>query len=356
MPARNVLLYLLLFSVVGCGKRGLPPSPDRWAPKLAAARAADRNHVDVIFSEKLDRVTAARRQSYVVTSEEGDTLQVHSANLMPNGQTVRLTTQTQESVRYSVFVSDITDAAGNELRPGSAESFEGSTERDSDRPQVKSIYPAEGSIGVPADSAVRVFFSETMDTSSVSLERGSLIVLPPPADSVLAWNDEMSSFSVPILALTSQKTSVYVMRGCTDYGGNSLLRPERSTFTTGDTMPGGIISGVLTLPEVLRPFQSSIGLFDSVWTPLSLDYTRDSTGSFTFSHVEMGRYIVAAAKDEDGDGDFDLRGVAVLSIMEDRKAEQTLEIGLTRETLLASGAEKMLLCFHLMNLTEDKGD
>jgi hypothetical protein len=352
MLARTVKLCLLLTLIMGCGKRGLPPSPDRWAPKLAGVRAVDRNHVDLFFSEKMDRTAAARRQSYVAVDLESETLKVHSSHLLSNGQTIRLTTETQNTIEYSIFVSRVTDAAGNEVRPGSMKSFKGSSERDTTRPQVREIYPADGSVGVPADSALLVSFSETMDTSSVSLAGGSVIVLPPPADSALRWNEEMSEFFLPILALTSHKASLHLTRGCRDYGGNSLRTIQRSVFTTEDSMHAGIISGTVAVPEGLYPFLSSVGIFDSLWSPLILDYAGDSTGSFTFTHLKDGKYLVAAARDTDGDGDFDLRGASEILSIQEGEALQGLRIDLKDKGDLESEAENSLLNFHRMNFIE----
>ena len=332
----------------------MPPSPDRWAPKLAGARAVDRNHVDVVFSEKMDKTAAANRQSYVVVDEGNDTLEVHSAQLLPDGQTVRLTTGSQGTGTYSVDVALVTDAAGNELRPGSTKSFKGSADRDTTRPLVKSIYPADGGIGVPADTAVRVLFSETMDTTSTSLRTGALIVLPPPADSALTWNMEMSAFDLPVLALTSSKSFIHVTRGCRDYGGNRLRMPEKSVFTTEDSMPGGIISGVLDAPTGSSPILSSVGVFDTLWTPLLLDYARDSTGSFTFTHLSDGKYRVAAARDRDGDDEFDMRGMSEELSIESGEPLEGVKVHLVAEGDLDERAESALLNFYTMNLREDE--
>ena len=341
---------------MGCGKRGLPPSPDRWAPKLSGANAIDRNHLDLIFSERMDKAAAGQTGRYTVVDPTGDTLPVYSAQLLPDGQTVRLTTETQASLSYSVYVSMVTDVAGNELRPGSVKSFNGSTEEDKTRPRVRSIHPPDGSISVPLDSIVRITFSETMDTSSASLADGALLVFPPPADSSLSWNDDLSSLSLPVLALTSHKAFVHVTRGCRDYGGNRLIRHERSIFTTLDSLPGGIIRGRVRADERLTPLLTPIGVFDSLWAPLLLDYAGDTTGSFAFTHLEDGEYRLAAATDQDGDGILDLRGVSDQLAVQGGAAIEGVEVTISRDGMLPGGIQGIIERFYMMSAERDEYD
>jgi hypothetical protein len=356
MLRRTGLLCIALLLICGCGKRGPPPSPDRWAPKLAGANPVDRNHLDLVFSEEMDKNAAGGIDSYTVVDDEGETLRVYAAYLLPNGQAVRLTTETQESVKYSVFVSGVTDDAGNELRPGSAKSFRGSSDRDTTRPHVRTIYPSDGAISVPLDSTVQVVFSETMDTSSVSLAVGALIVLPAPTDSALVWNEEMSSISMPILAFTSHKASIYVTGGCRDYGGNRLLRSERSIFTTEDSMPAGMIQGTVSADAGIVPLFTPVGVFDSLWAPLLLDYARDTTGSFTFMHLKDGEYRIAAGADRDRDGYLDVRGFSDELTVRDGGRLEAVKVDLGSEGALHPAAEAALANFYIMNLDRDGVD
>lgn len=351
MLRRAAVFSLLLLVAGGCGKRGLPPSPDRWSPKLTGAKPVDRNHVDLVFSEKMDRASMGNRDNYAAVNADGDTLTIHSANLLPDGQTVRLTTDRQETITYSILVSKAKDVAGNSLKPGSVLSFKGSSKADTTRPQVRSIYPPDGSIGVALDTTLEVVFSETMDTVSCSIRSGALIVLPPPTDSTLTWNEEMSVLSLPLVSLSAYKSSVHVTKGCKDYAGNSLHGHMKSTFTMLDSMPGGIISGVIAAPEGTTPFMSPIGVFDTLWIPLLLEFATDSIGSFTFTHLSDGRYIVAAAVDEDGDGEFDLRGVSSELVIEAAGALKDISVDLTRERILEDKLERTLANFHGMNLS-----
>jgi hypothetical protein len=355
MAGRIAALLLLVFSLSSCGKRELPPSPDRWAPKLSGAKALDRNHVDLFFSEKMDETTAGRRESYSIADTGGGSLSIYSASLLPDKQIVRLTTQEQAPVEYSVAVSGITDLGANEVRRGSVSRFKGSTLRDTTSPHVGSVYPQDGSVGVPGDTAIQIVFSETMDTSSASLRRGSIVLLPPPFDSSFSWNEGMNIFYFSVASLSSGKSSLYVTRGCMDHSGNGLARQAKSIFTTADSMSGGFIEGKVSVPVGTTPFGSSVGLFDSLWTPLLLILT-DSSGSFTFTHLEDGLYSVAAGQDEDGDDRFDIRGRSGELAIEGSLPVEGVAVELTREEVLPDPVERYLGNFRLMNSGAKEGD
>ncbi|MFQ5905284.1 MAG: Ig-like domain-containing protein, partial [bacterium] len=268
----------------------MPPSPDRWGPKLTGARGVDRNHVELVFSERMDGSTIQRRRNYVIVDGGDDTIRVYSADLLPDRQIARLTTEDQQPVTYTVYVSDVTDKAGNELRPGSSKSFRASSASDTTRPRVKEIYPRDASSGVAADGTLHVIFSEAMDTSCTSLGAGSIVLLPPPIDSTCRWNEQMTAVFIPALALSAHQSSIYVTRGCADYGGNRLVRLERSVFTMLDSLPGGRLSGRVVSEREESTHMSAVGVFDSLWTPLFVDFVRDTAGTYSFTLLPDGIY------------------------------------------------------------------
>jgi len=346
-------LLLACLLLLSCGRRGLPPSPDRWAPKLTGARGVDRNHVELVFSEEMDGATIQQRKNYVIVNARSDTLKIHSADLRPKKQKASLTTEDQEPISYTVYVSDVTDKAGNGLRPRSNKSFVGSSASDTTRPWVKEIYPRDASTGVAADTALRVVFSETMDTSSASLRAGSIVVLPPPADSNWRWNEQMTAIFIPVLTLSSYLSSVCATRGCADYSGNRLSRLERSVFTMLDSLPGGRISGRVLSDSGVSANVNPVGVFDSLWIPLLIDFVRDTAGTYSFGLLSDGVYNVAAAADGDGDGEFDLRGVSNLVRIEASGAVEDVNISLSADVIFEQRAEEVLLNFYKMNLRED---
>lgn len=353
---RIVFFLLVLPLICSCGRRGIPPSPDRWAPKLGWAKAADRNHVDLAFTEKMDIVTVEQLENYLIVDGDGDTLGVFSAGLLPNGQIARLTTENQEPVSYTVHVSGVTDEAGNEVKPESRKSFDGSTARDTVRPRLKEIYPRDISTGVAADTSLFVVFNETMDTSSTSLRAGSMVLLPPPADSSWEWNEQMTVVSVAILSLPSYQSCIYVTKGCRDYSGNRLLRLGKSVFSTLDSIPGGRISGKVTTVNESDTQMVVLGVFDTLWTPLFLDFLRDESGEYSFPYLSDGVYNVAAAKDGDTDGAFDLRGTSNPVRVQESEEHEGVLIRLTRQVSLPKDVEEVLLNFYRMDVEDAIAD
>jgi len=353
---RIVLFFLVLPLICSCGRRGIPPSPDRWAPKLGWARAADRNHVDLAFTEKMDIVTIGQLNNYLIVDESDDTLSVLSVSLLPDGQIARLTTETQEPVSYTAYVSGVTDKAGNEVRSESRKSFQGSAARDTVRPRVKEIYPREMSTGVATDTALHVIFNETMDTSSSSFDAGSIVLLPPPADLAWKWNEQMTAVSVSILSLPSYQSCVYVTKGCKDYSGNRLLRLEKSVFSTLDSIPRGRISGTVTLANASSTQMVVMGVFDSLGTPLFFDFLRDESGEYSFPYLSEGIYDIAAAKDEDNDGAFDIRGTSGSVRVQEAEEHEGVDLRLSGQESLHEDVEEVLLNFYRMNVKDGIAD
>jgi hypothetical protein len=317
---------------------------------LAWAKGVDRNHVDLGFSEQMDETSIGQLNHFVILAAGKDTLSILSAALMPGGQVARLTTENQETVDYTVIVSGVLDKAGNNLRPGSMKSFQGSLLRYTGRPRVKEMYPKDASSGVPADTSLRIEFSETMDTSATSPANGSIILLPPPADSVWRWDEQRLTISIPIISLPSHYACVYVTKSCLDYTGNRLMQWEKSAFTTTDTVPSGRISGTVTGIVPAGSELCPVGVFDSLWTPLFVDFLKGGSGTYYFGYLSEGVYRIAAGQDTDNDKEFELRGISDLIDVQGKKASATADIRLTEQTILPAKAEKVLLNFYRMNI------
>ncbi len=97
---------------------GTPP------PTVVSATYVDWTHVDVEFSEALDKTTAEVAGNYT-----GDhSLSVTGAALQADGKTVRLTTAWQDGgLSYTVTASKVKDAAGNLIVTGVGDSASWST-------------------------------------------------------------------------------------------------------------------------------------------------------------------------------------------------------------------------------------
>ncbi len=161
-------LLFLVSAILFCGKRALPTSPDRWSPKIAGVVAIDRNHVDCVFSEKMARESfRSALQFTILNAVTGETVPVIAVVLGSDDMTAHLTSLETDTVEYILFCESVTDISGNFIRPVE-KTFRGSSAKDTTPPLIVSLEPKVLDIEIFGDSAVRVEFSEPIDTSAVS--------------------------------------------------------------------------------------------------------------------------------------------------------------------------------------------
>jgi Big-like domain-containing protein len=88
------------------------PLVDRSPPAIASVIATDLTEITVRFSKRLDPGTAALAGAYAVTADSGAALQIMSAFVQPDKQTVVLTTGVQQILQpYKLTVTGIADAS-----------------------------------------------------------------------------------------------------------------------------------------------------------------------------------------------------------------------------------------------------
>ncbi|MBN1619768.1 Ig-like domain-containing protein [candidate division WOR-3 bacterium] len=161
-------LLFLVSATLFCGKRALPTSPDRWAPKIAGVVAVDRNHINCVFSEKMARESFRSALQFNITNTvTGETVPVIAVVLGSDDLTAHLTSLEMDTVEYILSCESVTDISGNYIRP-LEKTFRGSSAFDTTPPLIVSLEPKIFDIEDFGDSALRVEFSEPIDTSSVS--------------------------------------------------------------------------------------------------------------------------------------------------------------------------------------------
>lgn len=89
---------------------------DSKAPELERVEAYESHEVTLVFSEKLDGVSAEEVSHYVIFPS----VVISKAELKANGKTVILKTGVQASGNYLVTVSGVKDVSGNEIAPNTA--------------------------------------------------------------------------------------------------------------------------------------------------------------------------------------------------------------------------------------------
>jgi len=180
---------------------------------------------------------------------------------------------------------------------------------DTEPPRVVSSDPDSGQVAVGPLSEVCITFSEEMDRRTV---RDVVTLRPGVKISDTDWRK--NTFCVTLADSLSPTTTytLTLMAGCRDAHGNATRVPYAFTFSSGDSIMAGGISGTVkakTLPAPGIP----VWAFDSLRTPQP-DFAKDEPhyvsqagpkGEFNLIGLPSGTYLIFAFKDKDANRAYD---------------------------------------------------
>jgi uncharacterized protein (DUF2141 family) len=180
---------------------------------------------------------------------------------------------------------------------------------DAEPPRIVSSAPDSGQVGARSLSEVCVTFSEQMDKRTV---RDVVTLRPQVKISDTSWrkNSFCESFAESLRPATTYVLTV--MAGYKDAHGNAAKVPHALTFSTGDSVASGEISGTVKVKNLPAP-GIPVWAFDSVATPQP-DFTKDEPlylsqaglkGEFKFIGLPAGTYLLYAFRDKDANRAFD---------------------------------------------------
>ncbi|MFQ5824974.1 MAG: T9SS type A sorting domain-containing protein [bacterium] len=180
-----------------------------------------------------------------------------------------------------------------------------------------STTPSDGAINVDTLATFELVFSATLDTTARFEEPQDFFLGIEifPSDSVgdpeeIILNSGLDTVTVKNVPLTPNTKFVVLLTGAKSITGEPLDRPYVRTFTTGNSLPGGTVSGSVSFPGG-DPGGTAIGLF--VQPPFG-DEDGDvdaaavvplSSSNYAINFVFPGTYFVLAFKDVNQDGSFD---------------------------------------------------
>jgi len=180
---------------------------------------------------------------------------------------------------------------------------------DSEPPRIVSTDPDSGRVSVGAVPDICVTFSEQMDRRTV---RDAVVLRPWVKVGDNNWTKNAFCMTLAESLRPATTYTVTLMAGCKDSHGNAMKDPYAFTFSTGDSIAPGEISGVVTAKTLPAP-GTPVWAFDSLRTP-SPDFTNDepdyvsqagSKGEFRFLGLPTGIYLLYAFKDRDANRAFD---------------------------------------------------
>ncbi len=328
----GVVLLLVCVLVMGCAKKMAPPSPDRFAPRLAEIRTLNRVRVELRFDEPLDPSSVVA-DSFSVLGPDGAPLQVRGAVQGRRSDRVELWTWPQRLVVYEVRAV-VRDAEGNVGRIRGR--FRGSSRIDTIPPRVTDVRPAPGCTGQRA-LEVRLSFNEPIDTTA----RPEFLFVPSELDSVMqpSWDADWQTLVLtrPALRVGRDDDAGQPGRVPADSAaaralvpGDSLVpadsapEPEQLVYfvlfpTVADLEGNRMLDAAFTYFTNDSVFEADLVHGRAVWregllgTGVVFFDTGPAVGLTSVNHegtfatrLKPGTYGITAVSDTDGDGLVDL--------------------------------------------------
>ncbi|HET6348701.1 MAG TPA: Ig-like domain-containing protein [Candidatus Krumholzibacteria bacterium] len=177
MNIRPALAPLVALMAIACSDNSGSVAPgDTTAPTIVSVTPHDVYHVDVTFSEALNKDSAENRSNYVLAATDyanlalgvpGDTMIVFPA-LMPDRRTVTMTvTPAMFHLKMSLSVSGVLDTHGNRMTTPATAAFISNNSADNTPPEIYYRSPAPGASNVAVGAPVVIEFSEPLNPSTV---------------------------------------------------------------------------------------------------------------------------------------------------------------------------------------------
>ena len=291
MLSKNLRLLFFLLFLFSCARKGIPPSPDRFAPRLKRLEVQDMTHLLCRFSEPLDSLSI-KRENFSITSGE-DTLNIRFI-IQRDKNTLLLLTQPQKRKDYLLSLR-VADTAGNIA--SIKKRFRGSLLPDTIPPRIVSIHPCAGKTKV-LKGVIKVSFSEPMDTLS------PLCFIFVKGVLKKKWNKNQN-----LLILTFEDTlkgvSYFLLPPLlTDLSHNPLFLGTYTYFTSDSILPRYPVYGRVYYKK--SPISNAMLLFYNKDTLKALALS-DLLGEFSLK-IREGEYRIECFADTSRDGWIDLLG------------------------------------------------
>jgi len=297
---KGLKIVTIVIFLLSCGKEMVPPSPDRWAPKLNYVKSENRRHLTLHFAEPMDKKSAEDISNYLCFETiSGYTLELISASLKKDTREIDVTTFLQSNIEYTLVISNIKDVAGN---PAAAKkNFKGKIIPDEKPPKIDYTIPAHRTKNFKTGEWITVKFLEPMDTVSV---RENIFLLPTLMDLKISYEPGMKSFKFNSDVWEREELyTLYIKDFCTDIEGNKLESPLCIALTADSILPQGCISGEIEVEGEFKKFVFAIDSLDNIKRIVIVEGIE-----YEIDLLKPGSYRIVALTDTNGDRSFDLCG------------------------------------------------
>jgi methionine-rich copper-binding protein CopC len=241
MFARTVFVIpvlVLALAIAACSDDNGPTAgeTDTTPPSVSSAAAIDVNHIEVTFSENLQRTSAEDASHYTIVettrrsaaSAPDDTLAITVLALKSDQRTVSITTS-MIAAPYDIAIAGVKDASGNAIVTPAVASFTGTADADATPPEIAWQSPALGATNVATGAPVEITFSERVSITNI-FDNTRLTWVSGNVDLVGSTPDAVHFTLSPTLPLLPATRYTVTLIGVEDWEGNAM--PDMSWFFT----------------------------------------------------------------------------------------------------------------------------
>ncbi len=283
---------------------------DTSAPFLSSARAIDKQHVLLRFSEYIDTSSLRAEHISIVDTLTNSRLTIIDAAPYDTSlaEAILLTTDQDSTKTYRVRISQSRDMFGNEILSSSKPvDFDGSNVPDTMKPRISLLNISDNSNDVFPDDSIHFGISEWIlkqkFEQSLSLTDSSKKSIN---GDLSLWNSTHGIF-VPKMPLTygMPYTLNIILDSLIDVAGNRFDDSVRVfKFQVIDKDNLGTISG-----SVLNETHRDSGKIFLSAVPLSSELRKreaalEKSGAFLFDNLQEGRYVLTAFVDSDSNNTY----------------------------------------------------
>ncbi len=281
----------------------LPPSPDRFSPKLDEIEVQNRTKINVKFNEEVEPKEISK-DSFLITTTDLETLSIKEISVGRKSNIITLITERQKPVHYS-FLAKVTDLFGNRAKVKTK--FLGSIVKDTIPPRILEVSPKLGATKLKRNIKIGLRFSEEIDTV-IPIE---WYILPKALRNnfTAKWESDHRNLTFSMVDSVGSDTVIYfvVLRSAFDFEGNRITYPGFNFFTSDSLLNTKLVIGKVTQKNKI--VRDGFILFSKMAesSQAMAIIPIDTAGAFSIQ-IREGIYNVTALADTNFDNRIDLNG------------------------------------------------
>lgn len=287
---------------------------DTLGPAISTVSVENNKNLSIHFDEEVSPESTTNLKNYTIAIDKkksDELLEIVTVyqNSIDKTQVHLITNEQTEGVEYSVRADSIFDLSGNLIDSEfNSDFFTGVAQPDTFRPKIVKYLPDENATAVTLGTNVELFFSEAMDTSSLTRNFSFLEDSTISVTGSMTWPGPNLAVFRPIVPLSSAKRHLIKipLDSIFDVSGNAVA--VDSTFLFGfrtlnvdtfSTISGKIVDeDSLASGNIYLEAHQGDGKSDVYKVKLA------QPGNYEFKNILPGVYQIEGYRDTDGDGDY----------------------------------------------------